>query len=102
MPRTWNAKMYLGWRTPKQIFNAHPLDQCPQIRTDLRPASQIPRFPAPVAAKTGTMPAHQGLWPNDLDGLEDRWKPTIQRDEEQAIVVVNWTRPRTLRCSTIS
>jgi hypothetical protein len=33
------------------------------------------------------MPAHQGLWPNDLDGLEDRWKPPIQLDEEQAIVV---------------
>ena len=33
------------------------------------------------------MPAHQGLWPNDLDRLEDRRKPTIQLDEEQAIVV---------------
>jgi hypothetical protein len=74
-------------RTPKQIFNAHPPDQYPQIRTDLRPASQVPRFPTPVAAKTGTMPAHQGLRPNDLDGLEDQGKPPIQLDEEEAITV---------------
>ena len=74
-------------RTPKQIFSAHPTDQGPQIPADLRSAAQVPRFPTPVAAKSGTMPAHQGLWPNDLDRLEDRRKPTIQLDEEQAIVV---------------
>src|SRR4029077_11107936 len=74
-------------RTPKQIFNAHALDQCPQIRTDLRSASQVPRFPPPIAAKTGTMPAHQGLGTDDRDGLEDRRKPAIQLDEEQAIAV---------------
>src|SRR6266511_3908173 len=79
-------------RAPKQIFNAHPPDQCPQIRTDLRSASQIPRFPAPIAAKTGTMPAHESLGTDDRDGLEDRWKPTIQLDEEQAIAVRE-TRP---------
>src|ERR1700730_11936441 len=39
---TMNAR-----RTPKQIFNAHPPDQCPQIRTDLRWASQVSRFPTP-------------------------------------------------------
>ena len=76
-----------AWRTPKQILNAHPPDQCPQIRIDLRPTSKRSRFPAPIAAKTGTMPAHQSLWANDRDGLEDRRKPTIELDEEQAIAV---------------
>jgi hypothetical protein len=33
------------------------------------------------------MPAHEGLGPDDRDGLEDRWKPSIQLDEEQAIAV---------------
>src|SRR5262249_8275957 len=74
-------------RAPKQIFNAHPPDQGTQIRTDLRPASQVPRFPTPIAAKTGTMPAHQRLGPDDRDHLEDRRKPAIQLDEEQAIAV---------------
>jgi hypothetical protein len=58
-------------RPPKQIFNAHPPDQCPQFRIDLRPTSQVPRFPTPVAAKAGTMPAHQGLGPDDRDGVEN-------------------------------
>ena len=33
------------------------------------------------------MPAHDGLGPDDRNGLEDRRKPTIQPDEEQAIAV---------------
>ena len=33
------------------------------------------------------MPSHQGLGPDDRDGLEDRWKPSIQLDQEQAISV---------------
>src|SRR5262249_12046436 len=57
--------------TPEQIFNAHPPDQCPQICRDLRPASQVPRFPTPIAAETGTVPAHEGLGPEGRDGLED-------------------------------
>src|ERR1700720_4888053 len=47
--------------------------------------NQVSRFATPVAAKTGTMPAHQGLGPDDRDRLENRWKPAIQLDEEQAI-----------------
>ncbi len=58
-------------RTPKRILNAHPSDQRPQIRIDLRPASQGARFPAPIAAKAGTMPAHKGLGPDDRHGRED-------------------------------
>jgi hypothetical protein len=49
-----------------------------------------------------TLPAYHGLWPHDRHGLEHRRKPAIQLDEEQAIAVVNWARPRTWRCSTIS
>src|SRR5215813_6257243 len=60
-----------AWRTPKQIFNAHPPDQRPQIRIDLRATSKRSRLPAPVAAKIGTMPAHEGVGPNDRHGLED-------------------------------
>jgi len=33
------------------------------------------------------MPTHQGLRPDDRDGLQDRRKPSIQLDQEQAIVV---------------
>jgi hypothetical protein len=73
--------------TPKPIVNAHPPDQRPQFRMDLRPTSRGAGFPAPVAAKPSAMPAHKGLWPNDHHGLEDRRTPTIQLDEQQAIAV---------------
>jgi hypothetical protein len=33
------------------------------------------------------MPTHQGLGPDDRDGLQDRRKPSIQLDQEQAIAV---------------
>ena len=33
------------------------------------------------------MPTHEGFGPDDRDGLEDRWKPSIQLDQEQAISV---------------
>jgi hypothetical protein len=41
----------------------------------------------PVPAKAGPMPPHQGLGPNNHDGLGDRWKPSKQLDQEQAIPV---------------
>jgi hypothetical protein len=38
-------------------------------------------------AHARAVPAHKGLGPDDHHGLEDRWKPSIQLDEEQAIAV---------------
>src|SRR3954470_19715169 len=80
-------------RAPKQVVNAHPPDQHSQVCGDPRPASQGARFPAPVAAKAGTMPAHKSLGPDDRYGLEHGWKTAIQLEEEQTFV--DWTRPRT-------
>ena len=31
------------------------------------------------------MPTHEGLGADDRDDLQDRWKPSIQLDQEQAI-----------------
>jgi len=33
------------------------------------------------------MPTHERLGTDDRDGIEDRWKPSIQLDKEHAIVV---------------
>ena len=74
-------------RTPKRVLDAHPPDQRAQVRVDLRPASKGARFPTPVPAKAGPMPTHEGLGTDDRDGLQDRRKPSIQLDEEQAIAV---------------
>jgi hypothetical protein len=72
---------------PQRIVRAHLPDQRAQLCVDLRPASKGAGFPAPVPAEAGPMPTHDGLGPDDRDGLEDRWKPSIQLDEEQAISV---------------
>jgi len=74
-------------RSPQRIFLAHLPDQRAQIRGDLRSAAKRAGFPMPVLAETRPMPTHEGLGPNDPDGVEDRWKPSIQLDQEQAIVV---------------
>ena len=58
-------------RAPQRIFNAHPPDQRAQVRVDLRPASKGAGFPTPIPAEAGTMPTHEGLGPDDRDGLED-------------------------------
>ena len=39
-------------------------------------------FPAPIPAKAGTMPAHDGLGPDDRDDLEDQRKPTIELNQK--------------------
>src|SRR5262245_14970088 len=77
-PQTRAEQLAMNMRcTPKPIVNAHPPDQRPQLRMDLRPASRGVGFPAPVATKPSAMPAHKGLWPDDHHGHEDRGKPTI-------------------------
>src|SRR5260370_28000661 len=72
-------------RAPKHILNAHLPDQCPQTRVDWWPASQASRFPAPIAAKARAMPSHQRLGSAGRHHLHDRWKPSLQLEDEQAL-----------------
>src|SRR4029450_1738484 len=74
-------------RSPKRIFRAHPPDQRAQIHVDLRSTSKRAGFPTPVPTEAGPMPTHEGLGPDDRDGLQDRWEPSVQLDQEQAIAV---------------
>src|SRR5438876_7050255 len=67
-------------RAPQRIVNAHSTDQHPQVCVDFWPASQGAGFPTPVAAEASPMPADEGLGADDRDGLQYRWKPTIQLD----------------------
>src|SRR5713101_4058080 len=45
------------------------------------------RLPTPVAAKAGSVPTHERLGPDDCENVLDCWKPAIQLDKEQAIMV---------------
>src|SRR6201993_5166971 len=74
-------------RSPQRIFRVHPPNQRAQVRVDLRSTSKRAGFPTPVPTKAGPMPAHEGLGADDRDGLQDRRKPSIQLDQEQAMAV---------------
>src|SRR6266576_2485205 len=75
------------WSSQQRNFRAHLPDQRAQVRGDPRSASKRARFPTPVPAEAGSMPTDKGLRSDDRDGLQDRWKPSIQVDQEQAIPV---------------
>src|SRR3979411_3329113 len=66
-----------AWRAPKRIIDAHPPDQRPQLRVDLRSPSQWAGLPTPVAAKAGPVPTHERLGPDDCEDLQDRREPAI-------------------------
>jgi hypothetical protein len=74
-------------RAPERIFNAHPPDQDAQLRLDLWSPSPWARLPTPVAAKSGSVPTHERLGPDDCENLQDCWKPAIQLNKEPAIMV---------------
>jgi hypothetical protein len=38
-------------------------------------------------AKAGPVPTHERLGPDDCENLQDCWKPAIQQDKEQTIMV---------------
>src|SRR5712672_1114325 len=60
-----------AWRAPKRICDAHPPDQCAQLRVDPRSPSLWARLPTPVAAKAGPVPTHERLGPDDCENLQD-------------------------------
>jgi hypothetical protein len=71
--------------TSQLIFRVHPPDQRAQIRVELRWASKGAGFPPPIPAEAGAVPANEGLGPDDLDGLQHRWKPSSEQFDTDAI-----------------
>src|ERR1700732_3893828 len=56
----------------KRIFDAHPPDQCAQLRFDLRSPSLWARLPNSVGAKAGPVPTHERLGPDGRESLQER------------------------------
>jgi len=72
-------------RSPQWVLDTHSPDQRPQLRANLRPPAIRARLPTPVPTKASPMPTDQRLWTDDRDDLQNRRKPSIQLDKEQAI-----------------
>src|SRR5450759_2786476 len=74
-------------RSPKRVLDAHSPDQCTEVRRDLRSPSPRTRLPTPITAKAGPMPTHERLETDNRENVQDRREPSIQLDQEPAIVV---------------
>src|SRR5665811_620785 len=61
--------------------------QCTEVRLDLRSPSPRTRLPTPITAKAGPMPTHDRLGTDNRENVQDRREPSIQLDQEPAIVV---------------
>ena len=86
-PQAKRTEFAVATGTPERVVGTHLRDQRPQLGINLGPPSAIARPPAPVAAKPSAMPPNERLRPDDLEDPNNRWKPAIQLDEEQAVTV---------------
>ncbi len=64
-------------RAPKCVRTAHLANERAQLSRDLRSANTVAGSPAPIRPKPSTVPANDGLRPDDRDHLKDGRKPAI-------------------------
>jgi hypothetical protein len=66
------------WHAPKCARTAHLADERTQLSRDLRSANMVAGSPAPIRPKPSTVPANDGLRPDNRDHLKDGRKPAIE------------------------
>src|SRR4051794_10074177 len=54
-----------AWATPQRVLLAHPMDEFAQLTANRRPPSPSAGFPAPIGAKSCSMPPQYRVRPND-------------------------------------
>src|ERR1700687_6087068 len=72
-PLTMNTRC-----APKCVRTAHLANERAQLSRDLRSANPVAGSPAPVRPKPSTVPANDGLRPDDRNHLKDGRKPAIE------------------------
>ena len=65
-------------RAPKRVRTAHLANERAQLSRDLRSANAVAGSPAPIRPKPSTVPANDGLRPDDRNHLKDGRKPAIE------------------------
>src|ERR1700704_3965132 len=58
-------------RAPKCVRTAHLANERAQLSRDLRSANTVAGSPAPIRPKPSTVPANDGLRPDDRNHLKD-------------------------------
>jgi len=73
-------------RSPEGISTGHPSDEIPDLSWNFRTAfASPPAFPTPEELEAFAMPADNGLWLHDDEGLGPVSPDPRQKDPEQAI-----------------
>jgi len=67
------------WCAPKCVRTAHLANERAQLSRDLRSANTVAGSPAPIRPKPSTVPADDGLRPDDRNHLKDGRKPAIEQ-----------------------
>ena len=65
-------------RAPKCVRTTHLANERAQLSRDLRSANTVAGSPAPISPKPSTVPANDGLRPDDRNHLKDGRKPAIE------------------------
>src|SRR6202051_1036622 len=65
-------------RAPKCVRTAHLANQRAQLSRNLRSANTVAGSPAPIRPKPSTVPANDGLRPDNRNHLKDGRKPAIE------------------------
>src|ERR1700722_20134901 len=84
-------------RAPKCVRTAHLANERAQLSRDLRSANTVAGSPAPIRPKPSTVPANDGLRPDDRNHLKDGRKPAIEPNKQKTIRIVEvrslWRSP---------
>jgi hypothetical protein len=89
-------------RSPRRIFGRHALNEIPHFFSDSRPATRRTGTPAPVEAKTGTMPAGYRFWFHDDENFAPVRPETPKPRPEQAVYgMERWPRALSLEDSDL-
>ena len=73
-------------RSPERIGERHLEDQVLELRADRgTPWPLAPRLPGPEKPEALAMPADDGLWANQAQGVAPRWPAAGEPDPEEAV-----------------
>src|SRR2546430_12930102 len=89
-------------RAPKHILNTHPSDQRPQTGIDARPAPRFRDFQRQSRRKPARCQRTSVSGRMIVMALRIAGNQRYSWMKNSRSLFVNWTRPRTLRCSTLN
>src|SRR6201988_964617 len=89
-------------RAPQRVRTAHLANERAQFSRDLRSANTVAGSPAPIRPKPSTVPANDGLRPDDHNHLKDGRKPAIEPTNRKRSVLLRCGRFGVRRRSTLT